>query len=228
MTAGVPNVKTQSTFGDQEKLGELFRKINVKTQIQKCKISRRTTWGKQYEYMSVVTVRYAHGAKNRKIAKSIKYFKPLKGDKGTIRRSSCHAKQCGSSAVWKHGRKLKDKCCEHEKRKAYCKESKECGGSTSCEQGKQKAFCKQCGGSAICEHGKRKYQCKECGGSAICEHEKRNAYCKECDGLAIYEHGKDKAQCKKCESDSAFAEQQRSIKLETWTLPVSEYKWHGV
>ena len=79
--SGVPNVKTLSTFGDQEKLGELFRKINVKTRIQKCKIRRRLTWGKQYRYMSVVTVWYAHGAKNRKIAKHIKYPKPLKRDK---------------------------------------------------------------------------------------------------------------------------------------------------
>ena len=79
--SGVPNVKTLSTFGDQEKLGELFRKINVKTRIQKCKIRRRLTWGKQYRYMSVVTVWYAHGAKNRKIAKYIKYLKPPKGDK---------------------------------------------------------------------------------------------------------------------------------------------------
>ena len=79
--SGVPNVKTRSTFGDQEKLGELFRKINVKTRIQKCKIRRRLTWGKQYQYMSVVTVWYAHGAKNRKIAKYIKYLKPPKGDK---------------------------------------------------------------------------------------------------------------------------------------------------
>ena len=50
-----------------------------------------------------------------------------------------NAKQCGSSAVWKHGRKLKDKCCEHAKRKAYCKE---CGGSAICEHGKQKSYCK--------------------------------------------------------------------------------------
>ena len=49
--------------------------------IQKCKIRRRLTWGKQYQYMSVVTVWYAHGAKNRKIAKYIKYLKPPKGDK---------------------------------------------------------------------------------------------------------------------------------------------------
>ena len=79
--SGVPNVKTLSTLGDQEKLGELFRKIKVKTRIQKCKIRRRLTWGKQYRYMSVVTVWYAHGAKKRKIAKYIKYLKPPKGDK---------------------------------------------------------------------------------------------------------------------------------------------------
>ena len=79
--SGVPNVKTLSTFGDQEKLGELFRKINVKTRIQKCKIRRRLTWGKQYRYMSVVAVWYAHGAKKRKIVKYIKYLKPPKGDK---------------------------------------------------------------------------------------------------------------------------------------------------
>ena len=37
-------------------------------------------WGRQYQYMSVVTVWYAHGAKNRKIAKYIKYLEPPKGD----------------------------------------------------------------------------------------------------------------------------------------------------
>lgn len=51
----------------------------------------------------------------------------------------------------------KKKCCEHGKRKTYCK-VKGCGVNALCEHGKRKAYYKVrgCGGGANCELGKRK------------------------------------------------------------------------
>ena len=105
-----------------------------------------------------------------------------------------HCKECGGSAI-----------CEHDKLKAYCKE---CGGSAFCEHDKRKSRCKECGGSDFCEHDKRKSRCKECGGSDLCEHGKRKADCKECGGSAICEHDKVKTHCKEC-GGSAFCKHDK-------------------
>ena len=46
---------------------------------------------------------------------------------------------------------------------------------------KAAALRETCGapGSSICEHGRRRYFCKECGGGGICEHGRRRSNCKE-------------------------------------------------
>ena len=53
----------------------------------------------------------------------------------------------------------------------------DCGGSATCEHGRQKATCKDCGGSATCEHGRQKAHCKLC---ADCPHQKKTIDCADC------------------------------------------------
>ena len=66
--------------------------------------------------------------------------------------------------------------CEHRRLRGQCKE---CGGSSSCEHGRQRYYCncKECGGSSFCEHRRQRSQCKECGRSSFCEHGRPRDYC---------------------------------------------------
>ena len=117
---------------------------------------------------------------------------------------------------------VKNKKCEHGKRKTQCKE---CGGSACCEHGKRKSICGECGGSQICEHGKVRSGCKECGGGSICEHGKVKSHCKECGGSAFCEHGKQKAKCREC-GGSAFCEHGK-LKAQCKDCGGSAYCEHG-
>ena len=64
----------------------------------------------------------------------------------------------------------------HRRLRGQCKE---CGGSSSCEHGRQRYYCncKECGGSSFCEHRRQRSQCKECGRSSFCEHGRPRDYC---------------------------------------------------
>ena len=49
----------------------------------------------------------------------------------------------------------------------YALECQECGGSQTCEHGRQRSTCKECGGSEICEHGRKRSTCKVGGASDL-------------------------------------------------------------
>lgn len=57
-----------------------------------------------------------------------------------------------------------------------------------CEHNKRKDICIECDGGSICEHKKRKVYCKECGGSGLCntplcevrKNKKYDGYCMRC------------------------------------------------
>jgi hypothetical protein len=110
------------------------------------------------------------------------------------RTDTCSNPDCKEEGL-KLGLKVGTSLCEHDIRRALCKE---CGGSAICEHNRQRSSCKECGGGSICEHNRARSVCKECGGVSICEHNKVRSRCKECGGNSICEHNRVRSTCKEC------------------------------
>jgi len=109
-------------------------------------------------------------------------------------------KLCNQCREYKKSKARNNKC-PHGKRKTYCLECPDGGGSL-CEHKIIKYGCKICKGSNICEHNKKKQTCKICVGSSICEHNIIKYGCKVCKGSAICEHNRDKRNCKDCKGNN--------------------------
>jgi hypothetical protein len=121
-------------------------------------------------------------------------------------------------------------CCEHKKRKLYCRDCKgsqfcmhdkikdrcvECKGSSICPHNKVKSACKECKGSRFCQHNRTKSQCTECKGGSICLHNKRKHRCLECKGASICEHQKIRSRCIKCKGSEMCEHNKRKACCKT-------------
>jgi hypothetical protein len=75
--------------------------------------------------------------------------------------------------------------CTLKKGEEYYKTCEECRTKDRlkkyCEHNKRKATCRDCKGSALCIHDKEKRKCRDCKGSAICIHDKQKTKCRDCD-----------------------------------------------
>jgi hypothetical protein len=91
---------------------------------------------------------------------------------------------------------MRNKKCEHQKRKSRCVE---CGGSEICEHKRVRSRCKDCKGGSICEHNRIRSSCKDCKGGSICQHNRVRSRCKDCDGSQFCEHKRLKQFCKDCD-----------------------------
>ena len=114
-------------------------------------------------------------------------------------------------------KKYERKTCEHDKRRARCKECKGvsickhdilrfnckvCKGSSICIHNNYRSYCKECKGSSICEHNRIRSRCKECNGNLICKHNRERYACRDCKGSSICEHDRRRSICKECNGGS--------------------------